>query len=125
MLKVTTGVLLAVFLLAFLSAGPIAWSVVLGVIVFAFVVSVRGYSIAEGRLLIHHPGWSTRIDLSRLVSADESPEGSFPSVRIGGIGGVFSSVGFFWNSLFGPYRAYATDGRRSVLLDMWGKRRFL
>jgi len=88
----------------------------------AFVFSVRGYSVGRGELIIHRPGWSTHVDLSLLVDAEIDPEGLSPSLRIGGIGGLFASVGFFWSPSRGRYRAYATDARRAVMLDLGGER---
>ncbi len=118
MLKVSTTLLLVLFLGVAWFAGAVGAALVLGITALAFAYSVRGYSVGRGELIVHRPGWVRRIDLSRLAGVEVGPERLSRSLRVGGIGGLFSSVGFFWSPSLGRYRAYATDARRAVILDL-------
>ena len=121
-LKITTAVFLLVLALAAFHAGPIGASIIVAVVVLAAVFAVRGYSVSEGQLQIHHLGWSTRIDLSRLDGAAFRPEALAGSLRLGAIGGLFGSVGFFLSRELGSFRGYITDRARAVVLDVGGER---
>lgn len=79
--------------------------------------SVRGYSVDGETLLVHRLGWTTRFDLSRLTRAEFSPGATAGSMRTFGNGGLFAFVDHFRNAALGPYRAFATDGARTVVLD--------
>ena len=83
----------------------------------AAAFGVRGYSVSDGQLLIHHLGWATRIDLSHLVRAEFRPNAIDGSLRLGAIGGVFSSVGLFSSRELGFYRGYITDSSRAVVMN--------
>ncbi|HET6527529.1 MAG TPA: PH domain-containing protein, partial [Balneolaceae bacterium] len=43
-------------------------------------------------------------------------------IRIWGIGGLFGFIGYFRNSRLGNYKAYSTSNKRSVILDVNGKK---
>jgi len=116
-LKATTGVLLLICALVALSAGPVGASIIVGVVLLAAAFAVRGYSVSDGQLLIHHLGWATRIDLSHLVRAEFRPNAIDGSLRLGAIGGVFSSVGLFSSRELGFYRGYITDSSRAVVMN--------
>lgn len=77
---------------------------------------VRGYTLTEGRLLIHRLGWSSSLDLASLISATPDPLAAAGSIRACGIGGLFVFCGRFRNRKLGNYRLYATDLQRSVVL---------
>ena len=83
----------------------------------ALVFGVRGYNVGDGELKIHHLGWAETFDLRDLIEAEVIPGGMPGSLRVSGVGGLFSFVGRFWHPNVGWYRAYATDGSRSVLLS--------
>ena len=87
----------------------------IGLAVLAF--SVRGYTVTDSELLVHRLGWATRFDLRKLREATFEPGAMTGSVRTLGIGGVFGFAGRFRNASLGAYRAYATDGARTVVLD--------
>ena len=42
--------------------------VMLGIVLVAAAFAIRGYSVVEGKLLIHRLGWATKYDLARLSS---------------------------------------------------------
>ena len=90
--------------------------IVLGILVLCRAYSVRGYSIANGQLLVHRFGWAKRFDLAALDEASYVPEAMTGSVRTWGIGGVFGYIGYFHNANLGSYQAYATDPARTVVL---------
>lgn len=95
---------------------------IVAVVLLCLVFSVRGYSILDGRLLIHRLGWSKKFDLSELTSVEFNPDATLGSIRTWGIGGVFGNIGYFRNSILGTYRAYTTDSKNTVVLDFGGKR---
>jgi transcriptional regulator with XRE-family HTH domain len=119
-LQITTAAILIVIIAATVSLGPHASWIGLGVLILAAVFSIRGYSVVEGQVLVHRLGWSTRLDLSQLQQIEADPGAMMGSVRLMGIGGLFAFLGTFRNELLGVYRAYATDGKNAVVLDMNG-----
>lgn len=79
--------------------------------------TVRGYRLEPGRLEVKRLLWSTRIDLAGLRAAWHDPAAMSRSLRLFGNGGMFVIAGLFSNRKLGRYRAFATDPRRSVVLD--------
>lgn len=77
---------------------------------------IRRYELTADALLIRRAGWSSRVDLSRLVSAEVDPDAMVKSIRTFGNGGLFCFSGLFYNKALGSYRAFATDLKRSVVL---------
>lgn len=77
---------------------------------------VRGYLIEPGGLQIRRLGWSTRLSLRELQSAEASPLAMKGSLRLMGNGGLFVFAGWFWSRTLGRYRALVTDPARSVVL---------
>src|SRR5437879_3990151 len=49
---------------------------------------VRGYTLDDGKLIIHRLGWSSRLDLASLASAVYDPAATAGSIRIAGNGGL-------------------------------------
>jgi len=78
--------------------------------------AVRGYTVTPGALLVHRLIWTTRLPLAGLQSAQFQPNAMRWSIRTFGNGGFFSITGFYWNKLLGAYRAFATNGRQTVVL---------
>ncbi len=116
-LKAVTAVFGLLSLVALLAAGP---GVVVGLLVVAIVAAlfmVRGYGVGDGRLTIHRLGWRVQYDLRNLADAEIVGGGLPGSIRVLGIGGLFSFAGTFWHPGEGWYKAYATDGTKAVLLD--------
>jgi hypothetical protein len=121
-LKITTAAFVLLLLVVAYYAKDWAPLVILAVVVAAAVLSVRGYSVLDGRLLIHHLGWASKFDLAELSTIDVSPGATMGSVRTFGIGGLFSLAGWFRNEVLGSYRAFATNELNTVVLDFAGKK---
>ena len=88
----------------------------LTILIGAVPFMVRGYRIEPGRLAIRRLGWSTRLSLRELQSAEASPRAMKGSLRLMGNGGLFVFAGWFWSRTLGRYRAFVTDPSRSVVL---------
>lgn len=132
-IKVTTTVFL--FIIGYLLVGVLATvetlleadavmslAVIGGILLTCAFYAVRGYSITENTLMVHRVGWAKRFDLSKLTRVDVQPGATVGSLRTWGIGGLFGFVGRFYNEQLGSYRAYATDGTRTVVLDFSGEK---
>jgi hypothetical protein len=121
-LQLTTAAFLVICLVVLLTVQNPGRYVVLGIVFVAALFAVRGYSVLEGRLLVHRLGWATKFDLSTLSSAEVSPGATLGSVRALGIGGLFGFVGRYRNEVLGLYRAYATNDLNTVVLDFGGEK---
>jgi Bacterial PH domain len=88
----------------------------LATILLCALFVVRGYSIANGNLLIDRLFWKTRVSLRELRSVKFDPTATHRSIRTFGNGGFFSFTGYFRNKQLGSYRAFMTDRRRAVVL---------
>jgi hypothetical protein len=111
--------ILAIGVLAFVSyqvPRATTFALVAGVLVVSAAFMVRSLEVAGNQLVINRLGWSKRIDLTSLKGATVAPEAMSGSLRIFGIGGLFSYVGLFRNGRLGWYHAYATDPGRAVVL---------
>ena len=116
-LRVVTAVFGVLLLVALAQGG---YQTALGLLVIALVAaafSVRGYSVSDGTLTVHRPGWVNRFNLNRLLTAEVLENGLPGSLRMLGVGGLFAFVGYFWHPDRGWYRAYATDPSKAVLLN--------
>ena len=116
------SLLLVAIAAVMLAVGAWPGVVLLGaVLVLAGALAVRGYTVEPGAVIIHRPGWQTRLDLSGLESAEPDPTAMRRSIRTFGIGGPFALVGCFRSSRIGAFRAYATDPARAVVLRWPGR----
>jgi len=115
-LKVTTGVFAAVLIVAAVAAAGWGSAVVVGILVVAAAFAIRGYSVMDGKLMIHRLGWSNKFDLSELTKVEVNPGATLGSLRTMGIGGLFGFVGHFYNEILGSYKAYATNEFNTVVL---------
>lgn len=117
----TLGFLAIVAIVAWRAGPPASW-VMLVIAIGTAAFMVRGYSVVDGRLLVHRLGWSTKFDLAELTGAEYSPGATLGSVRVMGVGGLFGFIGRFRNELLGVYRAYGTDSGNIVVLDFAGSK---
>lgn len=126
-ISIASSATLAVVMLIGLLTGPpdnkLVWYLfMVGIPLIIFLTtaafSVRGYLLKGQALYIQRLGWSTKIDLTELVSAEFDPEAMERSIRLFGNGGMFSFTGKFRNRKLGNYDAYATALRRSVVLKL-------
>ena len=88
----------------------------IALVVGCALFTIRGYSLAPEAILIHRLLWSTRLPLAGMQSADFQPDAMRGAWRTWGNGGLFSITGFYRNQLLGPFRAFVTDPRRTVVL---------
>ena len=116
-LKILTAVFIGMMVAVLFLVPPPANLPVLLIVALTMAFSVRGYSVRPGMLLVHRLGWSTKIPLDGLISAEAEPNATIGSIRVFGIGGAFAFVGRFRNSTLGSYRAYVTDPAFCVVLD--------
>jgi hypothetical protein len=79
-------------------------------------LSVRGYDVDQGRLIIERLGWRTVIDLSDLTEAEEVPKLVRSSISLWSTRGLFGFIGYGYTTRFGTYRAYVTNPGTAVLL---------
>jgi hypothetical protein len=91
------------------------------ILLLSLFLSVTGYSVRDGTLMVHRLLWRTRLDLDQLSGIEIQPYITNGSIRLFGIGGLFASVGNFRNQALGSYRAYITDPKNAVVLDFNGE----
>ncbi len=137
-LKVTT---VGFFLFFFVAAGLMLWLTdafqqereglvavgllfPIGITVFCLMISVGGYSVKGGMLMIHRFGWSLRFPLSDLSEVSVVPHAMMGAMKVVGNEGVFGSIGLFRNGVLGFFRAYVTDKEKTVVLG-FGKKRIV
>ena len=77
---------------------------------------VRGYTLQERTLLIKRLLWSSRLNLSTLISVTHDPEVFEGALRAFGNGGLFSFCGLYRSSKLGFFHVYGTDPKRAVVL---------
>lgn len=117
---VTIGVIVLLALVS-VKAGLLGTLISVVVLVGAATLSVRGYSVAGGAVLVHRLGWAKRFPLAQTTRAEFVPNVTVGSVRTLGMGGLFGFYGRFRNAVLGSYTAYGTDPSRSVVLEVGGK----
>jgi transcriptional regulator with XRE-family HTH domain len=92
------------------------------VLLVSLIFGVNGYSIRDGKLLVHRLGWATRFDLACLSGFESNPHALMGSIRLFGNGGAFCFLGLFRNEILGRYRAYVTDPGKCVVLEFAGRK---
>lgn len=123
-----TGILVSVSVLGWLNADRQGWIwylsmlvLPLAILLFASLYTVRGYRLSGGKLIVQRLIWTTEVDLETLQAVEVNPTAMQRSIRTFGNGGLFCFAGRFRNKQLGPYRAYATDPRRAVVLRLADK----
>lgn len=103
-----------------LGLGTIGQAALVGAPLIALTIAalftIRGYQLIDDALLVKRLNWQTAISLTGLQAVTCDPHAMSSSARSFGNGGLFCIAGGFRNKILGPYRAYATDPRRSVIL---------
>lgn len=87
----------------------------------AGLFSISGYSISEGKLLVHRPFWVTKFKLEDLETVTVSREKFWLGIRLFGSGGFWGWYGWFWNREHGYYRILASGLDSRVILK-WNKK---
>lgn len=103
-----------------ISDGPGRWLgavIVGGLLMGAALFSIRGYSVTEDSLAIHHPLHSRSYALSAFKRVELQRDIIAESHRAAAIGGLFSFQGAYRHDELGPFDAYVTDGERTVVLS--------
>ena len=104
------------------TAELVTQSVILGaILLISASFLVRGYSISDRHVTIHHLFFNRRLPLQKLTSVAIDPGAMAFSVRTFGIGGLGGYIGWFRNERLGSYQAYVTDAANMVVL-VFGKR---
>jgi hypothetical protein len=126
--KVVTGLCLMLAmscaaLIPVVGGGAIVFvsAALVGVVALCFLLSVRGYVVRGGQLVILRAGWEKRFDLALLRKAEVNPHAMLRVIRLFGIGGLFGYIGWFSTPVLGRFRAYVTDPGRAVVLDFAGR----
>jgi hypothetical protein len=110
-------------------AGPFAlWfpgvfcAFMVGMLGVTYLLSVRGYELADNALLILRPIGPKRVSLVGLQDVTAEPDILKGSIRTCGNGGLFCFSGWYWNRRLKTYRMWVTDPKRAVLLRFADKR---
>ena len=131
--KITTGGVFAMLLvmsivMPLVIPGEQWWTVWAGPGIFALILGitslfcVRGFAIRRGDLWIRRSFWETHVPLAGLNGAWADPEAMRRSIRSAGNGGLTAYTGWFRNKKLGSYRAYVTDPKRAVVLEIGEKK---
>lgn len=88
------------------------------ILVGAALNAVLGYRLDEDGLHVRRLLWTTPVDLGGLLAAERDPDAMKGSRREWGNGGLFSFTGRYRSDRLGPYNAYVTDLRRTVVLHL-------
>ena len=83
--------------------------------------TVRGYTVTPTEIQVHRLGWATRLPLAGLESVKVAPDAMRSALRLFGNGGLFAFTGAYRSQTLGSFRAFVTDGRRTVVLRFPGK----
>jgi hypothetical protein len=128
-LLITVSLMLAALCLGlavFLFSRGGAVSFWMGLLLLTLVIgcalfTIRGYTVVDGAVLVHRLFWATRLPLAGLCSVQVQPDAMRWSIRTFGNGGFFSFTGYYRNTKLGSYRAFVTDGHRTVVLHYSGR----
>jgi hypothetical protein len=91
------------------------------VIFITWGFSTRGYSLEDGKLVVHRPFISRRISLAPGLTAVPDPDAGKGAVRVMGNGGLFGYYGTFRSGRLGTFSAHATDWKFGVVVRTGGK----
>ena len=113
-LKLYTGAVILFCLAASiyeLQAGRVlSAAALISLVVLGGLFCVQGYSVVEGKLLVHRGGWAHTFDLKEPRSVEVSPEVTIGSASLWSTRGYFGIAGCMRNATLGRYRAYMTEG---------------
>lgn len=86
------------------------------VVAGALAGRVRGYTLAEDAITVHHGLGKTRLPLAGLLSVRGDVDAMRGAIPLTSNGGAFSITGRYWSRKLGWHRAFATDLSRAVVL---------
>ena len=117
-LKLSTALFSGVMVLVMIIGGGIGALIGGLILLLCFLLLVRGYSLQENRLVVHGMLWSRSYPLECLVDIESSPFVTAGSIRMFGVGGLFSYLGYFRNPSLGDYLSYVTDPANIVVMKI-------
>ncbi len=85
-------------------------------LLIAALFMVRGYTVTPTEIMIHRLGWVTHLPLVNLESVRAAPSCMRFARRLWGNGGLYSFTGLYRTKVLGYFRAFVTDGMRTVVL---------
>lgn len=95
---------------------PMLLPILIPVICFAY--RVTGYELDNKQILVKRMVGDFLVSLNEIDSIEVNPDAMKRSFRTFGNGGLFGFYGRFRNSIYGPYRAFVTDPKNSVILKL-------
>jgi hypothetical protein len=118
-IKLVTGGVLALgavlFVLSYYTPILLFAGVLLLIISFGcYLRAPVAYDISQGVLTVLFRYGSK--ELGPIVNCSRVPEKTPFTIRVWGNGGLFAGTGFYWNKLWGIFRAYVTTSQRSNLV---------
>jgi hypothetical protein len=92
------------------------------IVVACYLRAPVGYEVTPDNRLVVTFRWGSR--QFAAVKGFHPIRGRFPfTLRLWGNGGVFASTGIFWNRESGIFRAYVTDRKRLVVVELQNGKR--
>lgn len=97
--------------------GSLLLTIMLGIIVFSYLLSPKGYLIRPDSLTIVRPIKSLMIPLARIISVEEAPATVLTdSTRLLGCDGLWGQYGKYQNDKLGIYRLYVRNTGGLVII---------
>lgn len=95
------------------------------VILICALLAPRAYRIADDQLIIQRVLFPIAISRLDVVGVERAEPGALSgAIRVCGIGGLYSSTGWFYKRGMGLFRAYVTDSSHAVIVAT-RKRKFV
>lgn len=121
-LKITVIIILALLTIAMVFGGPVGL-VFGGVTLFSgTLLMVNGYSVQEGKVVVHGLLWRRIFDLCELEEINLAPPGEDNAPVVSGISGLFGVLGTFGNPNPESVLGFITDVQNAVVIDFFNKR---
>lgn len=119
--RTTTALLLTLLIVSMVVAQGIGLFFLVATIIASYLFYIRGYSLQNGKLVIHGLLWSRTYNLTELHDAQAHPYVLTEARRQGLPGGLFSHMGYYCSPTRGRILSLATHAANTVLLDFSGK----
>jgi transcriptional regulator with XRE-family HTH domain len=91
-------------------------------IVSTLVANITGYSLSGGRLHVHHGGWATRYDLSRLTGVTVNHDAMVGAWTYIGLITCYGFIARYRSVTLGRFTGYISNDRDCVVMDFGPKR---
>jgi hypothetical protein len=94
-------------------------------VIFTLIFTVSGFSVKDGKLVIHFMGWTIKRDLAKLSGIEVNPQAFAGTFPIFAYCGCFGFVGYFYSSMLGGrYLGFITNDKNCVVLE-FGKKKIV